>query len=102
VVMGPSPSTVDEIVGGGVVAGAEDSGGHARSTGVSSSDVRDACVDAVPCDDVAADVGAVPFVLPFVLTGGHSRAMRSSSFMASPVLLEVALAAREGGPDDVG
>ena len=84
------------------MAGAEESGGHARSTGVSSSDVRDACVvDAVPCDG-AADVEAVPFMLPFVLTGGHSRAMRSSSFTASPVLWEVALAAREGGPDDVG
>jgi hypothetical protein len=44
----------------------------------------------------------VPFALPFVLTGGHSRAMRCSSFTASPVLLEVALAARDGGPDELG
>lgn len=47
VVTGPSPSMVDETAGGGAVAGAEDSAGHTRSTGVSSSDVSDACVDAV-------------------------------------------------------
>ena len=47
VVTGPSPSMVDETAGGGAVAGADDSAGHARSTGVSSSDVSDACVDAV-------------------------------------------------------
>jgi len=100
VVMGPSPSAVDETAGGGQAAAVDDSGGHGCSSGISSSDVRDACVDAVP-RNVAA-VEAVPFVSPFVLTGGHSRAMRCSSFTASLVLLEVALAAREDGPDDVG
>ena len=100
VVMGPSPSAVDETAGGGQAAAVDVSGGHGCSSGVSSSDVRDACVDAVP-RNVAA-VEAVPFVSPFVLTGGHSRAMRCSSFTASLVLLEVALAAREGGPDDEG
>jgi len=101
VVMGPSPSTVDETEAEGPVGAADGSGGHARSSGVSSSDVRDACVDVVP-RNIAVDVEAVPFVLPFVLTGGHSRAVRCSSFTASPVLLEVALAAREDGPDDEG
>ena len=101
VVIGPSSSTVDETAARGLVAAADDSGGHARPSRVSSSDVRDACVDAVP-RNVSAGVEAVPFVLPFVLTGGHSRAMCCSSLTASPVLLEVALAAREGGPDDVG
>jgi hypothetical protein len=101
VVTGPSPSTVDETATEGPVAAADDSGGHVRSGGVSSLDVRDACVDGVLCN-IAADVEAVPFVLPFVSTGGHSRAMRCSSFAASPVLLDVALAAREDGPDDEG
>jgi hypothetical protein len=41
----------------------------------------------------------VPLVLPLILTGGHSRALRCSSFTASLVLLEVALVARDGGPD---
>ena len=40
--------------------------------------------------------------LPFVLTGGHSRAMRCSSFPGSPALLEAALVAREGVPGVVG
>lgn len=40
----------------------------------------------------------VPLVLPFVLTGGHSRAMRCSS----PALLEAALVAREDGPGGGG
>ena len=48
------------------------------------------------------ELALVPFALPFVLTGGHSRAMRCSSFVASPVLLEVALVARDGGPDELG
>jgi hypothetical protein len=55
--------------------------------------------------DTADDVGGlelVPLALPFVLTGGHSRAMRSSSFTASLVLLEVALAARDEGPEEEG
>jgi hypothetical protein len=44
----------------------------------------------------------VPLVLPFVLTGGHSRGMRGSSLAGSPVLLEAALVAREGGPGVAG
>ena len=44
----------------------------------------------------------VPLVLPFVLTGGHSRAMRCSSLTGSPALLEAALVAREGGPGVAG
>ena len=44
----------------------------------------------------------VPLVLPFALTGGHSRAMRCSSLTGSPALLEAALVAREGVPDGVG
>jgi hypothetical protein len=48
------------------------------------------------------ELALVPFAFPFVLTGGHSRAMRCSSFTASLVLLEVALVARDGGPDEVG
>ena len=44
----------------------------------------------------------VPLVLPFVLTGGHSRVMRCSSLAGSPVLLEAALVAREGGPGVAG
>jgi hypothetical protein len=43
-----------------------------------------------------------PLVLPFVLTGGHSRAMRCSSLAGSPALLEAALVAREGVPGVVG
>jgi hypothetical protein len=63
---------------------------------------------AVVPPNIADEVGGlelvlvVPLVLPFVLTGGHSRAMRCSSFTASLALLEVALVARDGGPDDVG
>lgn len=44
----------------------------------------------------------VPLVLPFVLTGGHSRAMRCSSLTISAALLEAALVAREGGPGGAG
>ena len=44
----------------------------------------------------------VPLALPFVLTGGHSRVMRCSSLAGSPVLLEAALVAREGGPGVAG
>ncbi|KAH8983383.1 hypothetical protein EDB86DRAFT_2967046 [Lactarius hatsudake] len=44
----------------------------------------------------------VPFVLPFVLTGGHSRAMRCSSLTGFPALLEAALVAREDGPGEGG
>jgi len=58
--------------------------------------------------NVADGVGGLALVLvplvalPFVMTGGHSRAMRCSSFTASPALLEVALVARDGGPDALG
>ena len=51
---------------------------------------------------VAAEKGSLelvlvaPLVLPFVLTIGHSRAMRCSSFMASPALFEVALVVSDG------
>jgi hypothetical protein len=51
--------------------------------------------------NVAKDVRGLipaPHVLPFVLTGGHSRAMRCSSFAESPVLLEAALVARDDVP----
>ncbi len=44
----------------------------------------------------------VPLVLPFVLTGGHSRAVRCSSLTGSPALLEAALVAREDGPGRAG
>jgi hypothetical protein len=44
----------------------------------------------------------MPLVLPFVLTGGHSRGMRGSSLAGSAVLLEAALVAREGGPGVAG
>jgi hypothetical protein len=47
------------------------------------------------------ELAPVSFALPFVLTGNHSRAMRRSSFTALPVLLEVALVARDGGTDEV-
>jgi hypothetical protein len=94
---GPSPSTADETAPGAPPAAVEakDSGG------APSSDARGARTDAVP-RNVEADVEPVPFVLPFVLTGGHSRAMRCSSLVASPVLLEVALVERDGGPDEEG
>lgn len=82
------------------------SGADARSGGggAPSPDVRDACADAISRDVVvvvaatAADVEPVPFVL----TGGHSRAMRCSSLTASPALLEVTLAARDDELGGVG
>ena len=108
----PLPSTVDGIVPG--AAGdsdlcANDAG--TRSDGAPSSDAEGTSAVAIEVPrNVAAAVGGlelepvlvVPLALPFVLTGGHSRAMRCSSFTASPVLFEVALVARDGGPDDVG
>jgi hypothetical protein len=108
---GLSSSTV-----GGIVLGA------AADSDVGRSDVG-TCSDGVPSSaaggtivvvavvrvvprNVTDGVGGlelvrVPLVaLPFVLTGGHSRAIRCSSFTASPALLEVALVARDGGPPD--
>lgn len=59
----------------------------------------------VAADDGIGGLGLVvvpPMLLPFVLTGGHSRAMRCSSFAASLALVDVALAARDDGLDEVG
>ena len=44
----------------------------------------------------------VPLVLPFVFTGGHSRATRSSSLAVSAALLEAALVVRDCVPGVVG
>jgi hypothetical protein len=118
--MDPLPSTVDGIMPGAAEEsdlGAKDAGGTTtRPGGVPSSDVvvgtkAAAEVIGVP-RNVAAEGGGLGLVLvvplalplPFVLTvtGGHSRAMRCSSFTASLVLFDVALVARDGGPEDVG
>jgi hypothetical protein len=93
--VGPSPSAVDGIASGpvGVFTSA--------CTGVRTSDAG----VIVELRRMAKDVcglTAVPLVLPFVFTGGHSRAMRCSSFAESPVLLEAALVVRDdvvGGVD---
>lgn len=112
--MDPWPSTVDGIVPGAACEsglGANDAG--TRSGGAPSSDAVavGTTVEVIEVPrNVAAEVGGLELVLvvpllvavPFVLTGGHSRAMRCSSFTASLVLFEVALAARDDGPDDVG
>ena len=106
----PGSSTVDETSPGGGVAGSNVGG--AFSWDVPSADAGGASMALVPrksADDSDVRSGgvqelvalaAVPF--PFVLTGGHSRATRCSSFAASPVLLEVELVAREGEPEEVG
>jgi hypothetical protein len=107
------PSTVDGIVLGAAgedsELGANDAG--TRSGGAPSSDTVAVGTNSEVPRNVAAEVGGllelvlvVPLALalPFVLTGGHSRAMRCSSFTASLVLFEVALVARDGGPDEVG
>jgi hypothetical protein len=55
--------------------------------------------------NVAKDVRGLtpaPLVLPFVLTGGHSRAMRCSSFAESLVTLEATLVARDDVPGGAG
>jgi hypothetical protein len=100
---GVSCMMVDASPGAAGVLGvlAKDSGAGARSGGgAPSPDVRDACDDVVSRNVAAAAAAVEP--VPFVLTGGHSRAMRCSSFMASLALLEVALAARDDGPGGVG
>ncbi|SRR5258708_39294054 len=108
--MVPSPFTVDGTVPG--TAG--DSGVGASDTGTCSggallSDAVGTNAEVVKVPrNAATEVGGlelvlvVPLALPFVLTAGHSRAMRCSSFTASPALFEVTLVARDGGPDDVG
>jgi hypothetical protein len=115
--MDPLPSTVDGIVlgaaAGDVDLGANDAG--TRSGGAPSSDAVAVGTNSMVIEEprnVAAEVGGLlelvlvapllALALPFVLTGGHSRAMRCSSFTASLVLFEVALVARDGGPDEVG
>ena len=114
--MDPLPSTVDGSVLGAAAGdsdlGADDAG--TRSGGAPSSDADAVGTTAVAIEvprKVAAEVlgGLEPVIvvpllvaLPFVLTGGHSRAVCCSSFTASLVLFEVALAARDGGPDEVG
>jgi hypothetical protein len=93
--VGPSPSAVDGIASGpaGIFTSA--------CTGVRTSETG----VIVGLRRVAKDIcglTVVPLVLPFVFTGGHSRAMRCSSFAESPVLLEAALAVRDdvvGGVD---
>jgi hypothetical protein len=113
--MDPLSSTVNGIVlgaAGDSDLGANDAG--TRSSGAPSSDAdavsTGAVMTEVPRNVVAEVLGGlepvlvVPLLvaLPFVLTGGHSRAVRCSSFTASLVLFEVALVARDGGPDEVG
>jgi len=95
----PSPGAAAGVL----VVLAKGSGAGARSGGgAPSPDVRDACVDAVSRDVVAAAATEVEEPVPFVLTGGHSRAVRCSSLTASLALLEVALAARDEAPGGVG
>lgn len=99
--VGPSSSAVDGIASGpaGVFSGGAT--GTSACTGVTTS----ATGVIAELRRVAKDVcglTAVPLVLPFVFTGGHSRAMRCSSFAESPVLLEAALVVRDdvmGGVD---
>lgn len=106
-IIGPSAPAVDETVLGATEdsdEGATDE--DSRSGRAPSSDAGANNMVVVP-RNVAADEGGlkldlVPLALPFVLTGGHSRAMCCSSFTASPALFEVALVARDGGPDEVG
>ncbi len=96
--MDPLSSAVDGVVlgaAGDSGLGANDTG--TRSGGASSSDAVAVGTNGVVIEvprNVAADVGGLVLVLPllvalpFVLTGGHSRAMRCSSFTASLVLFE--------------
>ena len=106
--MGALPSAVDDVVLGATEdsdEGATDVGSRSGRAASSDAGVTNMVVEEPR--NVAAEVGGlklalVPFALPFVLTGGHSRAMCCSSFTASPALFEVALVARDGGPDEVG
>lgn len=105
-----SVSAVGGVVGAGDVSG---TGAVGSSTCPSSTLSEAGGGDGVP-SVVASGAGEmvgfggrpplarVPLVLPFVLTGGHSRFMRSSSLAGSPVLLEAALVVREGGPGVAG
>ncbi len=108
-IMGPLTSTVNGTVPGAAGESGLDTG--TRSGGAPPSDAggTNAVVLEGRPRNVAAEVGGLelvlvvpPAALPFVLTGGHSRAMRCSSFTASPALIEVTLVARDGGPDEVG
>ena len=102
--VGPSPSAVGGITLGGAEVSGGGAGGVVSCTGAASLDARAGAANVV-LRKVARDVRglvAVPFVLPFVLTGGHSRAMRCSSFTESPVLLEAALVVRDDVPGGTG
>ena len=105
-VMDPLSSPVGPGAAGDSDLGADD----APSSDVEGTDAMAEVVE-VPRSNVGAEEGGLELVLvvvplaaavalPFVLTGGHSRAMRCSSFTASLVLFEVTLVARDGGPDD--
>src|SRR5260370_42037524 len=105
-------STVDGIVPGAtgdsdLGANDADSGSDGAPSSRDTVGTNSAAVVVEVPRNVAAEEGGltlvlvVPLALPFVLTGGHSRALRCSSFTAS-VLFEVTLVARDGGPDDVG
>ena len=110
-------SAVGGVGGAGAGAGAEDvsgmGAGRMSTCAGSTSSEAGGDADGVP-PFVASGAGEmigfggelplapVPLVLPFVLTGGHSRVMRTSSLAGSPVLLEAALVAREGGPGVAG
>ena len=113
--METSPPTVDATVlgaAGDSKLGANDAGTTRSGSAPSSNAVGPNAMSAAVGKprSVTAEGGGLSLVLvvplalplPFVLTGGHSRAMRCSSFAASLVLFDVALVARDGGPDDVG
>lgn len=105
--MGPSASAVDETVLGATEdpdEGATDEDSRSGRAPSSDAGVTNMVVEPrnVAADEGGLKLDLVPLALPFVLTGGHSRAMCCSSFTASPALFEVALVARDGGPDEVG